>query len=91
MTIAGKTNTYHLDTKVRVNIPGKGTSITIYYTLTFSELLLPSVSIGDPEMIQPIFASLPCMCRSHVHGDSKMVMILSRSLFYTKIHPLPPM
>ena len=62
----------------------------MYNTLTFSELLLLSVSIGDPDAIQPIPLILPCPDRSHMHGDSRMVMINSRSLVYTKVHQSPP-
>ena len=75
---------------VKVNIPGWGTSISVYNTLTFSELLLFSVSNGCPDASRPIPSSPPCTGRSHVHGDSRMVMIDSRPLVYTKVHPPLP-
>ena len=71
-----------------VQIPRYGTSITIYYTLTFSESLQLSVSTGYPDVTIPL--SPPCTGRSHMYGDSRKVMIKIRSPVYTKVHPPPP-
>ena len=62
----------------------------VYNTLTCSELLLFSVSMENPYASRPIPSSPPCTGRSHMHGDSRMAMIDSRSLVYTKVHPPPP-
>ena len=62
---------------------------TLYNTLTFSELLLPFVSIGYPDATQSIPLSPLFTGRSHAHGDLRMVVINSRSLVYTQVHPLP--
>ena len=75
---------------VRVNFQVKAhQSFCIQHTDMF-RIAAVSVSIENPDASRPIPSSPPCTGRSHVHGDSRMVMIDSRSLVYTKVHPPPP-
>ena len=86
-----QTNTYRLGYKGwKLHSRLRHINHFVYNTLTCSELLLFSVSIGYPDASRPIPSSPLCTGRSHMHGNSRMAMIDSRSLVYTKVHPPPP-
>ena len=81
--------TWHI--KVRVNIPGWGTSILL--DTQHSDIFRIAAVIcvyWKPWCIQTYPFSPPCTGRSHMHGDSRMGIINSRSLVYTKFHPPAP-
>ena len=48
------------------------------------------MSIDNSDAFIPTHTNLPYTGRSHMHGDSRVVMTYSRSLVYTKVHSPPP-
>ena len=63
---------------------------TLYTTHWHFQNCCCYLCLCDPDATETILVSLPCTGRSHMHGDSRMAVIIFRSLVYTKIYPPPP-